>query len=69
MKKIAISLCLLFLLLLATNNTWKIKQYILSATVPNDQIDVVTKNKAPIEDLIIEKLTKNNPHYITIVNN
>ncbi|AYO57281.1 hypothetical protein CO230_03550 [Chryseobacterium sp. 6424] len=37
---------------------WKIRQYVLSATVPNDVIDEVTKMKAPIEDPIISKLKK-----------
>lgn len=40
------------------NNTWKLKQYILSTTIPNEQLDTVTKIKAPIEDLIIKKLSK-----------
>lgn len=35
---------------------WKIRQYVLSTTVPNDIIDDVTKMKAPIEDLIISDL-------------
>lgn len=35
---------------------WKIRQYVLSATVPNDLIDKVTKMKAPIEDKIISDL-------------
>jgi hypothetical protein len=35
---------------------WKIRQYVLSATVPNDLIDEVTKMKAPIEDKIISDL-------------
>lgn len=37
---------------------WKIRQYVLSATVPNDIIDEVTKMKAPIEDAIILNLKK-----------
>lgn len=35
---------------------WKIKQYVLSATVPNEVIDEVTKIKTPIEETIIQKL-------------
>lgn len=35
---------------------WKIKQYVLSVTVPNEVIDEVTKLKAPIEDALIQKL-------------
>jgi hypothetical protein len=38
-------------------NGWKLMQYILSATVPNQLIDSVTKMKAPIEDKLIERLT------------
>jgi hypothetical protein len=32
---------------------WKIKQYILSTTIPNEQMDSVTKMKSAIEDGII----------------
>lgn len=39
-------------------NQWKIKQYVLSATIPNEVIDEVTKIKTPIEDLIISDLKK-----------
>lgn len=39
-------------------NQWKIKQYVLSATIPNDVIDEVTKIKTPIEDAIISNLKK-----------
>jgi len=35
---------------------WKIKQYVLSATIPNEVIDEVTKIKSPIEDALIQKL-------------
>lgn len=41
-----------------TGNQWKIKQYVLSATVPNEVIDEVTKMKAPLEDAIISDLKK-----------
>ena len=40
-------------------NDWKVQQYILSATVPNEIIDSVTKMKAPIEDVIIKRLSEN----------
>jgi ketosteroid isomerase-like protein len=36
-------------------NNWKIRQYILSATVPNNIIDTVTALKSAEEDLIIRK--------------
>lgn len=42
--------------LIKVKNTWKIKHYVLSMTVPNDNSDEVTKTKAPIEDALIEKL-------------
>ena len=35
---------------------WKIKQYVLSMTVPNDAIDQVLPHKAKYEDALIEKL-------------
>jgi hypothetical protein len=35
---------------------WKIKQYVLSVTVPNEVVDEVTKIKTPIEDALIQKL-------------
>lgn len=35
---------------------WKVKQYVLSVTVPNEVVDEVTKIKAPIEDALIQKL-------------
>ena len=37
---------------------WKIKHYVLSMTIPNDNSDVVIKVKAPIEDALIDKLKK-----------
>ncbi|MGH2666625.1 nuclear transport factor 2 family protein [Flavobacterium sp.] len=37
---------------------WKIKHYVLSMTIPNDNSDAVIKVKAPIEDLLIQKLKK-----------
>ncbi|SDQ04931.1 SnoaL-like domain-containing protein [Chryseobacterium soldanellicola] len=35
---------------------WKVKQYVLSVTVPNEIVDKVVVEKAPIEDVLIEKL-------------
>ncbi|MDN3678317.1 nuclear transport factor 2 family protein [Flavobacterium paronense] len=37
-------------------NQWKIKQYVLSMTIPNDNSDEVIKTKAPIEDALITVL-------------
>ncbi|MBU4537625.1 MAG: nuclear transport factor 2 family protein [Weeksellaceae bacterium] len=37
---------------------WKIRQYVLSATVPNDVIDEVVKIKTPIEDGMILEFKK-----------
>ena len=37
---------------------WKVQQYILTATVPNDKMDSVIPMKAQQEDSIINKLTK-----------
>lgn len=39
-------------------DSWKVKQYILSTTVPNDQLDSVIKMKAHMEDSIINKLSQ-----------
>lgn len=38
------------------NNKWKIKHYVLSMTIPNENVDEVIKIKAPIEDALIDKL-------------
>ncbi|MCU7616091.1 nuclear transport factor 2 family protein [Chryseobacterium sp. PBS4-4] len=38
------------------NGVWKVKQYVLSVTVPNEIIDKVVVEKTPIEDALIEKL-------------
>lgn len=35
---------------------WKVKQYVLSVTVPNEVVDEVVKIKSPIEDALIQKL-------------
>ena len=37
---------------------WKVQQYILSTTVPNDQLDSVIKMKSHMEDSIINKLSE-----------
>ncbi|WP_313805531.1 nuclear transport factor 2 family protein [Flavobacterium sp.] len=37
---------------------WKIKHYVLSVTIPNDNVDEVIKVKAPIEDALLQKLKK-----------
>ena len=44
--------------LVKIKNEWKIKQYVLSMTIPNDNSDAVIKIKAPIEDAFIEKMKK-----------
>ena len=38
---------------------WKIRQFVLSMTVPNDVSDDVTKIKSAIEDDLISKLKNN----------
>lgn len=38
---------------------WKIRQYVLSTTVPNEVIDEVVKIKTPIEDALTSELKKN----------
>lgn len=43
--------------LVKQGNDWKVQQYILSTTVPNNLLDTVIKFKAPIEDSLINKLT------------
>jgi membrane-bound lytic murein transglycosylase len=35
---------------------WKVKQYVLSVTVPNEVVDKVVEIKAPIEDMLIQKM-------------
>lgn len=41
-----------------TDGKWKIKHYVLSMTIPNDNVDEVVKIKAPIEDTLIGTLKK-----------
>jgi ketosteroid isomerase-like protein len=38
------------------NGSWKIKHYVLSMTIPNENSNDVIKIKAPIEEVLIEKL-------------
>ena len=38
--------------------TWKIKHYVLSMTIPNDNSDAVIKIKSALENPIIDKLKK-----------
>ncbi|MDR3024806.1 nuclear transport factor 2 family protein [Chryseobacterium sp.] len=38
------------------NGSWKVKQYVLSVTVPNEVVDKVVVEKALIEDALIQKL-------------
>ena len=40
------------------NGQWKIKHYVLSVTIPNDNINEVVKIIAPVEDALIEKMSK-----------
>lgn len=40
------------------NGTWKVKQYVLSVTVPNEVVDKVVVEKTSIEDILIQKLKK-----------
>ncbi len=42
--------------LVLLNGQWKIKHYVLSMTIPNDNTDAVIKIKAPIEEALITTL-------------
>ncbi|MES2812254.1 MAG: nuclear transport factor 2 family protein [Bacteroidota bacterium] len=42
--------------LIKVGKEWKIKHYVLSMTIPNDNTDEVIKIKAPIEDALMNKL-------------
>ncbi|MDX6190966.1 nuclear transport factor 2 family protein [Flavobacterium sp. Fl-318] len=44
--------------LVKVGKEWKIQHYVLSMTVPNDEVDAAIKIKAPIEDVLIAKLQK-----------
>ncbi len=41
--------------LVKQGDSWKVQQYVLSASIPNDIMNAVVKMKAPIEDSIIKK--------------
>jgi ketosteroid isomerase-like protein len=43
--------------LVKQGNDWKVQQYILSTTIPNEQLDSITKMKTPLEDALIKKLS------------
>jgi hypothetical protein len=45
-------------ILVQENKKWKIKHYVLSMTIPNDNVEEVVKIKAPIEDALINTLSK-----------
>jgi hypothetical protein len=45
--------------LMKVGKEWKIKHYVLSMTVPNDNTNEVIKVKAALEDPLIEKLKAN----------
>ncbi|WP_320815900.1 nuclear transport factor 2 family protein [Flavobacterium sp.] len=45
-------------ILVKEGNSWKIKHYVLSMTVPNENVDEVVKIKAPIEDAFMIQLQK-----------
>lgn len=40
------------------DNSWKLKHYVLSMTIPNDSVQAVIKIKTPIEDSIIRTFGK-----------
>jgi len=42
-------------ILIKKGNEWKIKHYVLSMTIPNDNTNEIIKIKAPIEDALLEK--------------
>ena len=44
--------------LVKQGNEWKVQQYILSTTIPNDQLDSIIKIKTRVEDSIINMLQK-----------
>jgi hypothetical protein len=44
--------------LVKIGNNWKIQHYVLSMTVPNDNVDAVIKIKEPIEEGLIKELQK-----------
>ncbi|TLX24837.1 hypothetical protein FE904_14370 [Chryseobacterium indologenes] len=40
------------------NGNWKVKQYVLSMTIPNDVVDKVVAEKSALEDPLIQELKK-----------
>ncbi len=44
--------------LVKNDSSWKIQQYVLSMTIPNDNIDSVVSLKAPLEDSMIKSMMK-----------
>lgn len=44
--------------LVKENGKWKIKHYVLSMTIPNDNAEEIIKIKAPIEDALMNTLKK-----------
>ena len=44
--------------LVQVNGIWKIKHYVLSMTIPNENTNEIIKIKAPIEDAFINQLQK-----------
>jgi len=44
--------------LVKVGKEWKIQHYVLSMTIPNEEVDAVIKIKAPIEDVLIDKFQK-----------
>ena len=45
-------------ILVKVGNDWKIKHYVLSMTIPNHNVTEVVKIKTPIEDALMQKMTK-----------
>jgi ketosteroid isomerase-like protein len=45
--------------LVKVGNEWKIQHYVLSMTIPNDNVTEVVKIKTPIENNLLEKLSGN----------
>jgi len=43
--------------LIKQGDQWKVQHYVLSMTMPNEQIKAAVKIKAPIEDELIKKLS------------
>jgi ketosteroid isomerase-like protein len=43
--------------LVKIGNQWKIQHYVLSMTIPNENVNEVVKIKTPLEDIVLKKLT------------